>query len=247
MSFATPTVITTFSPGQNGGNSAATFNTTGYDLIVIFTSTFSTEASPPAVTDNHGNTYTQGDSVSSPGGSIATMYYKYNPNVGTGTQFTVIRNDSFPSVIVIGCTGALILSTPYDQHNSNSTSSESSVQPGSVTPSFNNEIIFCGLSSGASANSDMTISGDSFTKLSGVDWIAGTNIASAVGYVIQTTASAANPTWSSANSTIGLASVIASFQSILTQIKTINGVAKANVKTVNGVAIANVKNWNGLT
>lgn len=44
------------------------------------------------------------------------------------------------------------------------------------------------------------------------------------------------------------AGVIASFSpaAAASNIKTINGLAKASVKTVNGLAIANVKTWNGL-
>src|SRR5579862_4511563 len=125
MPFSTPTVITTFSPGRNGGSSASGLDTTPYNLIIIFTSTFSTESSPPIVSDNH-QTYTQGDTIISPGGTVATMYYKYNPITDTNAQFSISRNDSYSSVIVVGCTGALTSSDPYDQHNSTSTSSESS-------------------------------------------------------------------------------------------------------------------------
>lgn len=212
---STPTLITKWNPTINcSTSSASNLDTTGYDLIVILVTSYATQY-VAGITDNKGNTYTAGPNTTSGAGSDVQLWYKYAPTVGTNTQFSVSCTSSYPGVIVIGVTGALTSSTPFDQSDIGSTIAGTSVQTaGTVTPTFDNEIIFSGLSSGASSDVDMTISGNGFIKIAGLDFVGSTNIAAAIAYVIQTSKTGVRPTWSSSTSTVGLATVVGSFQSV---------------------------------
>lgn len=212
MAWAIPTVIGTFAGPQTGVTSGS-FNTTGYTFLCLSISSYTSTAY--TVSDNKSNSWltSQRQSANAGAGSSERFYYAYNPTVGTGHTFTISGSTVYPSVFVIGSTGGQTASDPKDVDNG-ANNALTSVQPGSGTPSADNQLLLCSLSSGASANADMTVSGSSFTKLAGYSFNSGGfgELGTAISYVIQTTAGAANPTWSSATSTVGLATVMVSFK-----------------------------------
>jgi len=180
------------SPGAPGGASNAA-NSTGADILFISVSRYG-GGDVPTVSDSKGNTWTPlTESVN--GDNAARIYYALNPTVGTGHTFTVSGTAVYPTFIAHGFAGAA-LSSAFDAENGTTASSVTSVQPGSITPAENGEVIIANMAlntapggAGVSINSGFTIGGFR-------DYSAGVNIAGYGAYFIQTTAAAINPTWS---------------------------------------------------
>ncbi len=207
---ATPTVLITYANGGVNGGTSGNFTSSG-DLWVGAVSSYT--ATTVAVSDNkNGGNWTCGGAQTTTGLNHVQLCYRESPTTGSNTTVTLTGAATYPGIIFIGVTGSVGASA-YDQNTSAKTDAGTTLKPGTITPSQADEIVFTNLASGASANADMTISGDSFVKLSGFDFISGTNIAGAIGYVIQTSASATSSVeWASSTSTIGLSAAIASFK-----------------------------------
>ena len=126
---------------------------------------------------------------------------------------TLTGTATYPSIIIYSVRGSVTGSDPLDQNTGAFTNAGTTLPPGTITPTINDEILFTNLASGVSANADMTVSGDGFTKLAGFTQVGGVNIAGALAYVQQSTASATSSvTWASTTSTVGLSASIASFK-----------------------------------
>ncbi len=159
------------------------------------------------MSDSKGNTWTALTSQDSGSGVTNTILYVKNPTVGTGHTFTFNSGGSVPAIAVAAFSGADTTS-PFDIQNGNPSGSGTTIQPGSITPNNNNELIITGLvmrlTETASIDSGFTITDQ-------VALAGGLNYGVALAYKIQTTAIAVNPTW-----TITLASssaaTIASFK-----------------------------------
>jgi hypothetical protein len=138
------------------------------------------------------------------GGPRIRLFYCLGPTVGSGHTFTGTASGGFPSVSVLALSGVLAASA-FDAENG-----AAAVQPGSVTPSEDNEILITSLSfypsNTVSINSGFTISNQ-------VDFSNGVNMGLAMAYKIQTSAGAENPTWSPSSSFTEQASAIACFKS----------------------------------
>lgn len=220
--WANPTVIGTFGAGIAGGPSGS-LTTTGYTFLLVSVATYTTNSVTTftdAVTTpscaSPCNTWTPSTRYTSAGGSGIQFFFAYNPTVGTGHTFTTAGTYTYTSAIVIGSTGGQTSPSPLDLASGNTTAT-TSVQPWAGTPTApaaDNELIVCALTSGISADADMTISGDSFTKLQGYSYNANGfgELGTAIGYVKQTTGGAVNPTWASTTSAVGLATLLMSFK-----------------------------------
>lgn len=174
--------------GPSGGTTG-TLNTSGATFGVAFVAE---QTSPgAAVTDSKSNTWVAGtpQTVSAPHG---TIFYTINPTVGTGHTVTV--SGSFSAMAVQFHSGIATVS-PLDQQNGTGGAAFTSAnaQPGSITPTEDNELIVCGMATGASVtfsiNESMTITDD-------VTFAGGNNYAGVAAYKYQTTAAAINPLWS---------------------------------------------------
>ena len=194
-----------FTFGLNGGTSAS-IDTTGATLLVAVV----TYTGTPTVSDSKSNTWTaltcqQNTSV------YSCIYYvnSGSPSVGSGHTFTISGavTVSVINVMAFSGTGA----SPFDNQNGNSSLLVSTIQPGSITPSQNNDIIITGLSGGNNFGAANTIdSGFTITYQKAVT--GGINYGHAGAYLIQTTAAAVNPTWNMGVSVNNVASTIASFK-----------------------------------
>lgn len=171
-------VAHTFGISSNGGTSATTsaINTTGANFIAVSLSDAGT------ATDNMGNTYTYLTTHTGSAPSFRLAYCE-NPTVGSGHTFTT--TGSFPCICVAVFSG--VATGSFDQQTGSATGS-----PGAITPSFNNELLVtgCGLNSATAA----TINGG-FTITDNAPYTPGQNYGGALAYLIQTTATVANPTW----------------------------------------------------
>jgi hypothetical protein len=178
--------------GVTGANGATTsgIDTTGANLIVLAPAWF-TPAADPTISDSKGNTWT---ALTKRTGiqTASRLYYCVGPTVGSGHTFTVSDTGIYPALGVVAVSGAH--ASPYHSENGavNDGGLATSHQPGSVTPPEDGCLVATGLGCMSSSNHAIN-SGFSETS---VDFGPGVNIAGAVGWLIQGTAGAVNPTWS---------------------------------------------------
>ena len=151
------------------------------------------------ILDSAGNTWTLAVQTSSVGSNTNTsaIYYCINPTTSATHTFTATGPGpalNFP-VIGVQAWDSGGTAPALDKTNGSQTGGgAASVQPGSVTPAQNGELIFAafGSESGATTytvNSSMTIS-------TNIDYAGGLHEGGACAYLVQTSAAAINPTWS---------------------------------------------------
>lgn len=208
------TALGNFSPGQNGGTSTNNFNTTGYDLIALIIASYTSGAL--TVSDSKSDaTWTSFRSATTAGLDTANLYWAWdNTKRGTNHNFTVTGTSVYPGVIVCGIQGILLGSNPKDQSNTAIVEQGAGTTiSATITPGFVNELVLSSLAGGASTNAGMTLgTADGFTKLTGYDFIGGTNLAGAVASRVDTSIVSATPVWSCTTSTVGLATCTVSFK-----------------------------------
>jgi len=180
-------------------------DTSGADFIAIVLTTFSGSAG--TLSDSKGNTWTPRTYYGSAGDARVRIYYCASAVVGSGHTFSFTETAKFPALSVIALSG--VHATPYDVENGNATSVGGTTrQPGSVTPSEDNEILITGYSGYSSALSSIN---SGFTLLDSGTYNTHA-MTTGLAYKIQTTAGAENPTWTSVGSN-SCAAAIATFKS----------------------------------
>jgi hypothetical protein len=189
--------------GGAGGNTSSAINTTGANLIVIHVGHYNAIATP---SDSKSNTWT---SLTAVGNSPvrSNLFYCLNPTVGSGHTFTI--NSIFASVEVSAWSGAKT-SSVFDQENGAADTDEV-FSPGSVTPSENNELVIVGGCVYAADGVTLSVDGG-FTVSDSKAVVVGDSVASLMGYIVQTTATASNPTFTASASSLYTASTIATFK-----------------------------------
>lgn len=195
------TQLTTSSFGMvTSPTTSSAVDTTGATLCVAsFSDGVTTATYTP--TDSKGNTW-HGLSIASAGSQGRTqLWYAWDHggtplSVGTGHTFTGATTAGGNPFVVFTCyNGTQTSSDPFDQQSTGSTgiSVATSLQPGSVTPATANQLLVTTVSgyvepTGFTINSGFTISAQSAL-------VGGTNYAGAQAYLVETTATAQNPTW----------------------------------------------------
>lgn len=193
---------------SSGGAPVTTGNidTTGATLLVMCIG-HQDNAGTGVPSDSKSNTWSLVVSEHGLANPFMDMWYVANPtSVGSGHNFTACTGfTAFPSVCVIAFSGT-DTSAAFDQTNHGNTSG-STGQPGSVTPSVDNEVLVTGRSGvGAAGTID-----SSFTVSDAQGFVGGNAYACDMAYLIETTATAKNPTWTSSGETGGVM-VIATFK-----------------------------------
>lgn len=173
--------------GDGSTSTTAGINTTGADLIMVCVGGLVPASG--TLTDSKGNTW-QALTVFGSVNNKSRWYYAINPTVGAAHTFTFTNSSAFCSLAVLAFSGA-DTTAPFDQENGASASSVTSHQPGSVTPTVNDEVLVATLSFDASNTISVN---SSFTISDQVD--LGTCYGIAAAYKIQTSAGAENPTFS---------------------------------------------------
>lgn len=196
------TVIASTKRKDNGTTPA--IDTTGAHLIVIALA-FATGST---VSDSEGNTWTPLTSV---GGSVRSrMYYCLAPTTSATHTFTVAASD-FPAMMVAAFasgTGTAAL----DQDAAGGTSnSATSIQPGSLTPPADDALFVTGFATAELGDVESAMIDSGFTKLVNQAGASGANFQGALGYLIQGTAAAKNPTWSIAGGATFVSATMATF------------------------------------
>lgn len=175
----------------NDNYTTGSMDTTGATLLVA---TFGDAlASAPTITDTYTNTWVQARRYR-PFSVASSIYYAWNPTVGTGHSFTFTGTDQFGSAQVRAYSGAQTSSNPLDQSNNNHALSSLTVQPGSVTPTTDGQLVVVHDQFDVLASMP-TINGGFDSPTYGDIGQGAVYLGSGTSYLIQTTATAANPTF----------------------------------------------------
>lgn len=196
--------------GQNGGTSSG-INTSGADILFLVAMCDITTA--PTVSDSNSNTWTEIRNHDNGFGRVIRLYRSAAGStvVGSGHTFTVSLTNGVIGFAVSAFSGAASSSID-DQENSNGAIFSSTLAPGSITPSENDTVVITGVGCSDSGSDPSSING-SFTIGAHVASDAGaTGFGCGIAYLIQTTAAAANPTWTISQSATHLAAAIANFK-----------------------------------
>ena len=178
--------------GQTNANTAVTgtITTTGANLIVVCVGT---ENNSVTVTDTKLNTYTLIRSDLTSGPDYCKMYYCLSPTTGADVV-TATSTGGYP-VISVSCWSGIRTSSPVDQQNGFGNTSVTSIQPGSITPSTNGMLIITDVINDYSTTFLTSSPNLGFTTTDYLN-LSGSAVGGGQAYLIQSTSSAVNPTWS---------------------------------------------------
>lgn len=210
---------------QGSSTTTPAIDTTGANLIVVSIGTFGGFA----LSDSKSNTWTQ--LTTRTGGSFATkIYYCLTPTVGSGHTFTL--SSGFPTVCVTAWSGAAT-SSVFDVENGAGSTAVTSIVTGSVTPANANSLVIASIGAADSSTGPVAISGG-FTISDQGFGNTGVTESGAQAYLIQTSAAAANPTWSGFSSS-DAGAAIAVFKAAAGGATFIPGWASGATKTIGAV------------
>lgn len=175
----------------------AGIDTTGATLLVAAVAwTQGSAAYTNTPTDSKSNLWM---SVAIMQGEIAqttadvNLWVSVNPTVGAAHTFTCGAGS--PAMAVAAFSG-VATTYPIGQSRLKGATSVTSVQPGSLTPPLDNNLVITAI--GYRDTTALSING-SFTISDQVAFSSGVNVGIGLAYLIQTSAAAANPTWSWTN------------------------------------------------
>lgn len=149
----------------------------------------------------------------SPGAGIASVQIWYCIPTSVGSSHTITFHASTGDIngaCFFAAFSGANQSSPYDTENGANSASTTTIQPGSITPSVDNCLVITGFG-GQNFTGTPAVSGGSMTLGGAFTGTGGTNRSCGIGYVIQTTATAVNPTWTMSSNGADAAS-IASFK-----------------------------------
>ncbi len=180
----------------DGPYSSGAFNSVGATLIVVALS-YAPSSTPVLSDPPQNNPWTPLPECNLGTGAAIRLYYKARPTTNAAHTMTV-NGSGITSGIAIACfTGDFPGAT--DQATS-AIANTTSLATGSVTPTQDNELIVTGLVK--DHNETPSINGG--FAIAGIGaYVPGSNYMAAIAYLIQTTATAANPSWSWATNANG--------------------------------------------
>jgi hypothetical protein len=217
------------------GTTTAAINTTGANLIVISVASYN-DVGAPTVSDSKSNSWAQLTTAVSTGSGQTriTMWYCPAPTVDTSHTFTV--TGSYPSIAVQAFSGAAWSGGIIDSYlSAGASSSVTTFQPGSIGAGIDNELLVSACALGPSGNAALC-SGMSVTDT--VAYSASNNFSVGMAYVVQTSHSNLNPTWSDGGVADYYACAGASFKAATMTDQTLLGVGRIWItrpKTQTGV------------
>jgi hypothetical protein len=194
--------------GGSSGGTTSDVDTTGANFLVLNVG-FLSSAAPITVSDSKGNTWSSLTAQSTGTNASVQVFYAANATVGTGHNFTISAIGSFSTACVAAFSNVKT-SSPLDQQSGAGNASASTIQAGSVAPTENNELIITSVVSHL-AGEPFTID-SSFAIAAQQDDISSCCFPSGLAYIIQTSAGAANPTWTLTGSAGQTAAQIATFK-----------------------------------
>ena len=186
-------------------------DTTGANFIVIVPGAYNPTqgANPVTINDSKTNSWTSLAFYNTGSNIGSSIWYAASPTVGTGHTFT-LHGAGYSTLCVAAFSG--LSASPFDQQNGLGTTGSSSgpFRPGSITPANNGSLIITGIA--ASGNTAPFTIDSGFTVAVTEAGNAGASFPSSIAYLVQTTASAVNPGWTSSIGSAQWAVTIASFK-----------------------------------
>ena len=184
--------VSSVSAGASGGGTFTTGNisTTGASLFVACVSSY-IGASAPTLSDSQTNTWT---GLTARNEAVAVrnrMFYVASPSTSGTHNFTLTGSGTFGGLAVYAFSGT-DTSSPFDSQQAGATGNSTSSAPGSITPAQNDSVVV----SCATLDANISSVGASMTLDENVAFSGGNHYAAAGAYIVQTTATAINPTWS---------------------------------------------------
>ena len=179
------------SPDTNGFTTTA-IDTTGATLLEVVIVDYKVVGAS-TLSDSKSNTWVQvGSTLIGTSSSRVHRYRCAGGTVGSGHTVTLGVTGGYPAVSFSAWSGTH--ATPDDQNNGTAgTGSTTTQQPGSITPSVNDCLVLTGVAV-SDVGYTMTIDGG-FTILHQITNVNAQAFGVALAYLLQTTAAAANPTW----------------------------------------------------
>jgi hypothetical protein len=196
-------LVTSLAQGSSDGAGFTTsaIDTTGANLIVV---NVSDNDGTSTLADSKSNTWTLAAGPTTVQSCSRLYFCAATPTVGTGHTFT--SGAQYASLYILAYSGAA--SSPLDQHAFASQAVAGTINPGSITPTENDELVISGMSDQDGSNPSAIDGGftiDLRTHIAG-----GAHFGGGIAHLVQTTAAATNPQWSSASFYTG--ATIASFK-----------------------------------
>ena len=175
---------------DSGGATTSSFDSTGADLIVVGIGWYTGALT---VTDSKSNTW-NALTVEETAGNVKSILYWCSPTtVGSGHTVNVSGAGSYPSITAHAFSGTN--GSPFDLESAGgNTGGGTTVQPGSLTASEANCLLVTSMGSSFAISSNTINSG--FSAITTVALQSGVCQGTDTAYLIQTTATAVNPTFS---------------------------------------------------
>lgn len=212
------TFVNSVTDGSTAGNGFTTgsMDTSGASLLVLVAASFHGASTHGTPSDSKSNAWTESLNAFVTADTRCVIWYVENPTVGSGHTFTWTNGITPPealgyAAIVAAAFAGTVTSGVADGATSNA-STNTTIQPGSLTPSQNGDVIVAGLGFGAT-NTPSVDSG--FSTPTGIGFSSGNHYGVSLAYLIQGTASAVNPTWTVGTS-CALATVAHAFKADVT-------------------------------
>lgn len=205
MAFSSTPIANNEARGSNGGTSPSA-DTTGADLIVLSATWFNSTTADVTVSDSKSNIWSPLTKVTQ-SALCSRQWYCAAPSVGSGHTFTVAGSGTFSIMHMTAWSGAH--ASPFDLESGASNISTTTQQPGSITPSQANALVVT--SFGFTSVGVYTVNGG-FTISDRRSFSSGASEGAAQAYLVQTSAAAANPTWTASGGAGTAIALIASFK-----------------------------------
>ena len=168
------------------GTASSPIDTTGASLLVCHISYTSTAA----CADSKSNSWTCLTAKTNAGSNTSRLCYVLSATVGAGHTFTATGAGTFASMEVEAWSNV----TSFDQQNG-AIGTGATIQPGSITTSTNGELYITGLSFDSGLFSFPPTIDSGFSISDSLDFTGGMYYGSSMGYFVQSSAGALNPTW----------------------------------------------------
>jgi hypothetical protein len=180
---------------NNTSVTSAACNTTGANFLVFVCGEYGGSAETPS--DSLSNTWSSRTLYSGSATRIQLFYTGPTATVGAAQTFTCSGGGTaYPALAAAAFSN--VAATPYDVENGHGTgSATTTVQPGSITPGVNNELVISGFTSDGTQSS---ISVDSSLSITDSFLGSGTSVCISLAWIVQSGAAAVNPTWTGGTS-----------------------------------------------
>jgi hypothetical protein len=205
-----PSPVASISAALNGGGTTSSIDTTGADTLFAAVSRLTGDS--PTFSDSKSNTWTLIRSQADVGGGglvTTDLYRSATPaSVGSGHTFS-LSGGTFAAVAVTAFTGGATSSIDDQENSTGGAGGATTISTGSITPSVDNTIVITTVVT--SDGADPSVINGGFTIATRIA-SGGSNFGCGIAYLVQTTATAANPQWTFTSGATYNAATIANFK-----------------------------------